>query len=206
MAQLSRRRLWTNKLTQTVENYGKRIANTTKEKPHQSKNPSLDITPKKVLILGIDPSLRSTGIALIAVEGKHKQEAIHLECWPCELSLSFVACLGRLSEAITQVLKTYPIDIVAIEEPIYVQNFKTAQILGSVRGTLLGIVAAQNLPIFEYRPLRIKKAVVGNGKASKYQVIKMVQSLLKLENEPASDEADAAAVALCHAFVMHQLQ
>jgi crossover junction endodeoxyribonuclease RuvC len=89
---------------------------------------------------------------------------------------------------------------VALEQTIYVQNFQTAQILGAARGAAIAAAALQGLPVFEYPPLRVKQAVSGSGRASKEQVARAVRSLLGHGRDLAADEADAAGVALCHAF------
>ncbi len=89
---------------------------------------------------------------------------------------------------------------VALEQTIFVQNIKTALILGAARGAAIAAAATLNKPVFEYPPLRIKQAVVGYGRASKHQVTHMVKQMLDLGDALAFDEADAAGVALCHAY------
>src|SRR5690606_38364639 len=89
---------------------------------------------------------------------------------------------------------------VAVEETIYVQNFRTAQILGMARGAAISAAAMRGLPIHEYSPLRIKQAVVGYGRASKEQITSQMKGLLHLAHALPFDESDAAAVAACHAF------
>ena len=80
------------------------------------------------------------------------------------------------------------------------QNFQTAQILGAARGAAIAAAALRGLPVFEYPPLRVKQAVAGTGRASKEQLARTVMSLLGHARALAFDEADAAGVALCHAF------
>ena len=87
----------------------------------------------------------------------------------------------------------------AIENPFYAQNIKTALTLGQVRGATLIAVAAQNRPLFEYSPLEIKKAVTGYGRADKNQVQIMVKTLLHIEDDSMEmDASDALATAYCH--------
>ena len=93
---------------------------------------------------------------------------------------------------------------VALEQTIYVQNFQTAQILGAARGAAISAAALQNRPVFEYPPLRVKQAVVGAGRASKEQMARTVMALLGHGRTLALDEADAAGVALCHAFTWRE--
>jgi crossover junction endodeoxyribonuclease RuvC len=85
-----------------------------------------------------------------------------------------------------------------------VQNFQTAQILGAARGAAIAAAALREVPVFEYPPLRVKQAVVGLGRASKEQVARTVMALLGHSRTLAVDEADAAGVALCHAFTWRE--
>lgn len=150
-------------------------------------------------ILGIDPSLRGTGLSVILCEGS----AIRLlstETHKPGREAGLPECLGGIAKAVRRLLKEHQPDTVAVEETIYVQNFRTAQKLGAARGAAIGQAALAGLPVFEYPPLRIKQAVVGFGRASKEQVTRQVSSLLQLEEILPFDEADATAVAICHAL------
>lgn len=152
-------------------------------------------------VLGIDPSLRGTGLALI--EFTPGRNPILLRCRtvsvPAKRSMTFA--LGEISAAVTAFLKDFPVRHVALEQTIYVQNFQTAQILGAARGAAIAAAALHGHDdVFEYPPLRVKQAVVGMGRASKEQMARTVMALLGHGRMLASDEADAAGVALCHAF------
>ena len=89
-------------------------------------------------------------------------------------------------------------DEVSMEQAIYAQNPRTALVLGQARGVLVYAAATAGLPIHEYSPREVKRAVSGNGNASKEQVQGMVRRLLGLAEAPVADAADAAAMALCH--------
>jgi crossover junction endodeoxyribonuclease RuvC len=152
-------------------------------------------------VLGIDPSLRGTGLALI--EFRPGREPLLLRCRtvsvPAKRSLAFA--LGEISTAVTSFLRDFEIRHVALEQTIYVQNFQTAQILGAARGAAIAAAALHgHEEVWEYPPLRVKQAVVGAGRASKEQMARTVMALLGHGRMLASDEADAAGVALCHAF------
>ena len=108
--------------------------------------------------------------------------------------------LAEIHRAIAAVLEGAGARHVAMESSIYVQNFQTAQILGAARGAAMAAAALQGLPVFDYAPLRVKQAVVGAGRASKEQMARTVMALLGHGRTLAADEADAAGVALCHAF------
>jgi crossover junction endodeoxyribonuclease RuvC len=108
--------------------------------------------------------------------------------------------LAEIHRAVTALLEQFEVTHVALEQTIYVQNVRTAQILGAARGAAIAAAALHDRPVFEYPPLRVKQAVVGVGRASKQQMQRTVMSLLGHGAPLAPDEADAAGVAVCHAF------
>jgi crossover junction endodeoxyribonuclease RuvC len=152
------------------------------------------------LVLGVDPSLRGTGLALI--EFAPGRQPILLRCQTVRVAakLPMAVALGEIHRAIAMFLDAAEVRHVALEQTIYVQNFQTAQILGAARGAAISAAALRNRPVFEYAPLRVKQAVVGAGRASKEQMARTVMALLGHGRTLALDEADAAGVALCHAF------
>jgi crossover junction endodeoxyribonuclease RuvC len=156
--------------------------------------------PFKGQVLGVDPSLRGTGLALI--EFAPGRQPVLLRCRTVKVAAKFpmAHALGEIHRAVTSFLDDFPVTHVALEQTIYVQNFQTAQILGAARGAAIAAVALRELPVFEYAPLRVKQAVVGAGRASKEQMARTVMGLLGHGRALAFDEADAAGVALCHAF------
>ena len=155
-------------------------------------------------VLGIDPSLRGTGLALI--EFAAGRQAILLRCRtvrvPARHPMS--VALVEIHRAVIELLLDSGARHVALEQTIYVQNFQTAQILGAARGAAMTAAALTGLPVFEYAPLRVKQAVVGAGRASKEQMARTVMALLGHGATLAPDEADAAGVALCHAFTWRE--
>jgi crossover junction endodeoxyribonuclease RuvC len=88
----------------------------------------------------------------------------------------------------------------AMERPIFVQNYKTAQALGSVRGAIIAALVNSGVEICEYSPLRVKQAVTGVGRASKEQVMRTIKNILAIRHDISGDESDALAVACCHAW------
>lgn len=89
-------------------------------------------------------------------------------------------------------------DAVALEGGFFCKNVKTAVILGEARGVVIAACAGAGVPVYEYSPRRVKQAVVGFGNAGKEQVQKMVMAILRLDEKPHEDAADALAIALCH--------
>ncbi|MGH7944527.1 MAG: crossover junction endodeoxyribonuclease RuvC [Opitutaceae bacterium] len=156
------------------------------------------------LVLGIDPSLRGTGLALIEfVAGR---PPLLLRCHTVRVASkqSMAVALGEIHRAVSEFLDGAAVRHVALEQTIFVQNFQTAQILGAARGAAIAAVALRDRPVFEYPPLRVKQAVVGAGRASKEQMARSVMALLGHGRTLAPDEADAAGVALCHAFTWRE--
>ena len=151
-------------------------------------------------VLGIDPSLRGSGFAVLDYRDGTSAQIIESATLKLHRKLSMPECLGAIGNQVDDFLNQHSVDHVAVEQTIYVQNFQTAQILGAARGAAIAAAAMRGLPIFEYAPLRVKKAVVGKGRASKEQVARTVQNITGTDFELRFDESDAAAVALCHAF------
>lgn len=154
----------------------------------------------KGVILGIDPSLRGSGFAVVDYRSSSDIRVIETSTLKLKPVLTQIECLAAIGHQVEDYVDQHKIDHVAIEETIYVQNFQTAQILGAARGAAIATAAMRGLPVFEYAPLRIKQAVVGAGRASKEQVARTILSLTGCDVGPRLDESDAAAVALCHAF------
>jgi crossover junction endodeoxyribonuclease RuvC len=152
------------------------------------------------LILGIDPSLRGSGFAVLDYRSSGEIRILESATLTLKPVFSLPECLGAIANQVDDFLNHHKILHVAIEQTIYVQNFQTAQILGAARGAAIAAAAMRGLPVFEYAPLRVKQAVVGSGRASKEQVARTILSLTGTDVDGRFDESDAAAVALCHAF------
>ncbi|MEO6246153.1 MAG: crossover junction endodeoxyribonuclease RuvC [Opitutaceae bacterium] len=161
--------------------------------------------PFSGVVLGIDPSLRGTGLALI--EFRVGRSPVLLRCQTVKIAakLPMAHALGEIHRAVAALLDAAEeVRHVALEQTIFVQNFQTAQILGAARGAAISAAALRAKPVFEYAPLRVKQAVVGAGRASKEQMARTVMALLGHGRTLALDEADAAGVALCHAFTWRE--
>lgn len=104
-----------------------------------------------------------------------------------------------LYEEIRKVLEEYKPEIAAVESMFYGKNFQGIFSLGHARGVILLALAQLDIPIAEYTPKEVKKAITGNGNASKQQIRYMVGQILPLtKSNLTSDAADALAIALCH--------
>ena len=156
-------------------------------------------TPYKGRILGVDPSLRGTGLAVLECEGQ-SYKLLHSETLILKPKIDSIECLGLIHQAVANLLDLWKPRHLSCEATIYVQNFKTAQIMGAARGAALSASAIRGVPVFEYAPLRVKQAVVGFGRASKEQMSQTLAQMLHLPKALPYDESDALGLALCHAY------
>jgi len=149
-------------------------------------------------ILGVDPSLRSTGFGVIAARGSEFQPVVHGEIKnPAGLPPS--RCLVHIGDTITELIVKHQPQVMAIEGLVYVQNTRIAFTLGQVRGVIIAAAARHGLEIYEYAPRKVKQNITGRGGAGKTQVAQMIKAQLGLTTLPSPDAADALAIALCHA-------
>jgi crossover junction endodeoxyribonuclease RuvC len=152
-------------------------------------------------VLGIDPSLRGTGLAIVEkdeVNGFTLKYFDVIDLHSVKRNMS--DCLCAIFEHLQKAIDDHRPGGIALEQAIYVQNVKTAQIMGAVKGVVLTAVKLKKLEVKEYPPLRVKQSISGYGRATKEQIARMVKVLLKLPENLPYDASDAAAVALCHFF------
>ena len=149
-------------------------------------------------ILGIDTSLRSTGFGVLSVEGSRLRM---LDCGniPNAPKLPLTECLRKIHAKVAELIATHRPDVMAIESVIYGKNAGTMLVLGEARGAVLTAAANASVPVYEFEPRRMKKAICGNGLAEKEQIQRMVKTLLSLAELPQNDAADALGLAICHA-------
>ena len=112
---------------------------------------------------------------------------------------AFFQRLDRIYAGVASIIEEYSPSVCAVEDMFFARNAKSALKLGHARAAAVLAAVHHGLPVYEYTPLQVKKAVVGYGRAEKMQVQQMVTLLLGLRSAPASDAADALAVAICHA-------
>lgn len=149
-------------------------------------------------IIGLDPGLRATGWGVIVAEGNRLSHVAHGTIRTnSDDELSYR--LRVLHDALAELIATWQPKAAAVEETFVNQNPASALKLGQARGVVLLAPALAGLPVAEYAPTVVKKAVVGTGGAEKDQVHAMVKRLLPGCNVSGSDAADALALAICHA-------
>lgn len=151
------------------------------------------------IILGVDPGTQVTGYGVICIQN---QSYIPID-YGCirppprfKLSERYLVIFDSISELIEK----YQPTAVVVEMQFMYKNVQSVLKLGMARGAVMIAGKKKGLPIFGYAPTVAKRAVVGNGRASKHQVQRMVQQILKLTLPPEpEDAADALALAICHA-------
>jgi crossover junction endodeoxyribonuclease RuvC len=147
-------------------------------------------------ILGIDPGSRITGYGLILAEGSRARSLCAGAIRPREEPLP--DRLHHIHRDLAALIAEHAPDLVAVETAFYHKSARSVLVLGHVRGVALLAARQAAIPVVEMAPREIKRAVTGNGNASKDQVAFMVRRILGLGESPQSDAADALAVALCH--------
>jgi crossover junction endodeoxyribonuclease RuvC len=153
------------------------------------------------IILGIDPGSRVTGFGVIHIKaGTREIQYVGSGCIKTSSASQITHRLGIIFEGIRDIIESYRPDEVAIEQVFLKQNVMSALKLGHARGAAMVACSQYALDVFEYAPRVIKKAVVGYGAAEKSQVQMMIVDLLRLQQAPSSDAADALAIAVCHGF------
>lgn len=150
-------------------------------------------------ILGIDPGYGITGFGLI--EAARGQFTL-LRCGAITTppNTDFSARLEMIYEDMRKLLELSSPDAVAIEELFFGQNVTTGIGVAQSRGVILLSIRQAGLPVYSYKPMQVKQALVGYGNATKHQMQDMTKRLLHLSAMPKPDDAaDAIAIALCHA-------
>jgi len=109
--------------------------------------------------------------------------------------------LKLIFERTISLIESYNPDEIAIEAPFFGKNIQSMLKLGRAQGVAMAAGLTREIPIQEYSPKKIKMSITGNGNASKEQVAKMLQSLLKIEKLPKNlDSTDGLAAAVCHFY------
>lgn len=150
-------------------------------------------------VLGVDPGTAATGYGL--VDGEPGRPGRLLECGVLRTDARrpLAERLLSLHEGMRDLLKQHEPQILAVESIFYAKNVRTSLVLSHARGVILLAAAQAGVPVAEFAPAEVKKAVVGRGRATKPQVGFMVQQLLRLRQAPRpADAADGVAVALAY--------
>ncbi len=151
-------------------------------------------------VLGIDPGTAACGYGIVHESGE-RLRAEGFGCWRTSARERLDTRLLAIFEGVQGLIAAHAPDAVALEESYVGADARIALSVGQARGAVLVAAAAAGVECTEYAPARVKQAVCGYGRAEKGQVQRMVKLVLGLDAEPAtSHEADALAVAICHAL------
>jgi crossover junction endodeoxyribonuclease RuvC len=155
-----------------------------------------------MVILGVDPALTITGYGAIDVRG-NSLSLIEAGIIATQASDPTPQRLNKIYQAIIKLIEdTQPSCLVLEKIYAHYRHPTTSYILGQARGVICLACATENIPLVEYGATRMKKAIVGQGLASKAQVQKIVASMLKLKNIPKyTDVTDALALAIAHSYI-----
>lgn len=148
-------------------------------------------------VLGIDPGLLHTGWAVVDTAGQSRKYIASGVILP-NPKLEMAERLVTIFQELTKICEAFQPDECSIEIIFVNKNPKTTLLLGQARAAAIVAVANHNIPVFEYEPNVIKKALTGAGHADKSAVDKMVKILLPVAHPKTADEADAIAIALAH--------
>lgn len=147
------------------------------------------------IILGIDPGTTTVGFAVVSVE---KNLRSILTYWVIHTTPKVPQSqkLLEIATDLDEIIHTYHVTHGAVEKLFFSTNLKTGIDVAQSRGVILLSLEKENIPLLEYTPLQVKKALCGNGNAKKWQIGRAVQLLFKLDQIPTPDDAaDALGIA-----------
>ncbi|MFP4079658.1 MAG: crossover junction endodeoxyribonuclease RuvC [Ectothiorhodospira sp.] len=154
-------------------------------------------------ILGIDPGSQVTGFGVVDSDGRHSV-CVASGCIRVQ-GEGLPERLGCIFRRVEALVREHGPEVMAVEQVFVSRNPSSALKLGQARGAAICAGVQEGLAVAEYGPRVIKQAVVGTGAATKEQMQHMVTLILSLSRQPATDAADALAVALCHAHTQATL-
>ena len=152
-----------------------------------------------MIVMGIDPGTATTGWGIVKKMQNANCKMQNYGTIKTEAKTEFPERLKKIYRELRKIIKKYKPNVVVIEELFFAKNVKTAISVGQARGVAILAAVQSGIEVREFTPLQIKQALVGYGRAEKFQVQKMVKALLGLKEIPKPDDAaDALAVAICH--------
>lgn len=158
--------------------------------------------PDDVVVLGIDPGTAATGYGVVMRSGPRRVRLVECGVIRTSAGESIARRIREIHDEIVALLERHQPDVMSVEDVFQGKNAQSALKLGHARGAIILAATLRDVPVAEYAPRQIKKAVVGNGNASKDQVGFMVQTQLRLKAPPTpADAADGVAAALCHCLM-----
>ncbi len=157
-------------------------------------------------ILGIDPGLATTGIALVESDNPQDIRVLDWLTIETEAGTETPDRLAEIAEDFAGILQEFAPDCAVVERVFFAVNEKSAIDVAQARGVILEHLAVRGIPVTEPTPMQLKHAITGDGKADKRQVQDMLVRMLQLAEIPQPDDAaDALALAAYGAIAAHAM-
>ena len=151
-----------------------------------------------IRIIGVDPGLRRTGWGIIDTLG-NSLRFVASGTVTSDGDMDLASRLRQLHDGLADVVHSYKPDEAAVEQTFVNKDAVATLKLGQARGIAMLVPARAGLPVAEYAPNAVKKAVIGVGHGEKRQIHMMVRVLMPRAQFDTDDAADALAIAICHA-------
>ena len=153
---------------------------------------------KEEIILGIDPGTNIMGYSFVKKTGK-KIEVLEMDVLKLGNKEEMATKMKTIFDFIIKKIDAFNPDMLALEAPFYYKNVQSMLKLGRVQGICIAAGLSRDIPFTEFPPKRVKQSITGNGNASKEQVMKMLQMMKLIDENPKYlDASDALAVAVCY--------
>lgn len=153
---------------------------------------------KEEIILGIDPGTNIMGYSFVKKTGK-KIEVLEMDVLKLGNKEEMATRMKTIFDFIIKKIDAFHPDMLALEAPFYYKNVQSMLKLGRVQGICIAAGLSRDIPFTEFPPKRVKQSITGNGNASKEQVMKMLQMMKLIDENPKYlDASDALAVAVCY--------
>lgn len=151
-------------------------------------------------ILGIDPGLATVGYAVIDAQDR-SCKLLEYGCIKTAAGMPLPERLLLIYKELTGIIEQFQPEEMAIEELFFSKNVTNGLLVSQARGVEILCAVQQGIPVYEYKPMHIKQAITGYGRADKKQMQLNIKMLFSMRDIPKPDDAaDAIAVAFCHAM------
>lgn len=152
--------------------------------------------PSRTRVVGIDPGSNATGWAVVTAEGSRYK--LHAFGVIRPQGSGRANRLADLAQKLSTIIEEQAPNQAAVETPFTGRNPRSTIVLAEARGVILSVLGLANVDVTDYSPAKVKKTIVGHGRAEKEQIVFMACRLLGLQEPPPHDAADAMAIALTH--------
>jgi crossover junction endodeoxyribonuclease RuvC len=156
------------------------------------------------LVLGVDPGIATTGVALVRSSGGRRTLS-KFGVITTPAGLAGPKRLAQLHRELAALVSETKPDAAAVEQLFFASNTTTAMQVAEARGVILLAMEESGVAVWEYTPMQVKSSLTGYGKATKAQMMRMVRASLEAPDALPDDAFDAVAIALCH-LQSHRLQ